>query len=92
MEPNQESAIVEMTCMEVRSLSTDYLEGSLGLGTYVRVDAHLDHCRHCCAIYDGIRNVVAMLGSDDFFPVPRGLDERLRDVLAGDSDAENGVI
>jgi Putative zinc-finger len=55
MEPNAESAIVEMTCIEVRALGADYLEGSLALGTYVRLDAHLAQCRHCSAIFDGVR-------------------------------------
>jgi len=90
MEPSAESAIVEMTCIEVRALSADYLEGSLELGAYVRVDAHLDHCRHCSAIYDGVRNVVALLGSDDLFQVPRGLDERLHEVLIRSGDARAG--
>jgi anti-sigma factor RsiW len=81
MERNQQSAIVEMTCMQVRALIVDYLDGNLGLDEYIRVDAHLDHCDHCSAIFDGVRNVVVLLGSDELFQVPSGLDERLHDEL-----------
>ena len=81
MERNQHSAIVEMTCMEVRGRSVDYLDGNLSLDVYIRVDAHLAHCGHCSAIYDGIRNVVALLASDELFEIPAGLDERLQDLL-----------
>jgi hypothetical protein len=88
MERNQHSAIVEMTCMEVRGRSVDYLDGNLSLDVYIRVDAHLEHCGHCSAIYDGIRNVVALLASDELFQIPAGLDERLQDALMGSSNSE----
>ena len=72
MERNQHSAMVEITCTEVRALIVDYLDGNLGLDGYIRADAHLDHCRHCSAIYDGVRNVIALLASDELFQVPVG--------------------
>jgi hypothetical protein len=88
MERNQHPAIIEMTCVEVRTLSVDYIDGNLGLDIYIRVDAHLEHCAHCSAIYDGIRNVVALLTSDELFEIPAGLDERLQDALMGSSNSE----
>ena len=89
MERDQQSAVVEMTCTQVRALIVDYLEGDLGLDGYIRVDAHLDHCDHCLSIYDGVRNVVALLASDDLFQVPCGLDARLYDLLVGSSGANS---
>ena len=77
MEPIRESDVIEISCVEVRTLTSRYLDGDLDLDTYVRVDAHLDHCRQCSAIYDGMRNVVGLLGSDKVFPSPAGLEERL---------------
>ena len=88
MERNQHSAIVEMTCMEVRGRSVDYLDGNLSLDAYIRVDTHLKHCGHCSAIYDGIRNVIALLASEELFEVPAGLGERLQDSLMESSDTE----
>ena len=81
MKREEQSAIVEMTCMEVRTLNVAYLDGNLSLEANIRVDAHLKHCRHCSAIYDGIRNVVALLASDELFEIPAGLDGRLQDSL-----------
>jgi predicted anti-sigma-YlaC factor YlaD len=83
MERHRESAIVELSCMEVRTLNADYLEGELGLDTYIRVDAHLEHCRHCSAIYDGIRNVVSLLGSEELFQAPDQMEGRLYEALTG---------
>ena len=74
MERNGKFDVVEMSCVEVRKLTSRYLDGDLDLD--VRVDAHLDHCGHCSAIYRGIRNVVALLGSDEVFPSPAGIQER----------------
>ena len=78
-----------MTCIQVRALIVDYLEGDVGLDGYIRVDAHLGHCDHCSSIYDGVRNVVALLASDDLFEVPSGLDVRLSDLLARSSSANS---
>jgi predicted anti-sigma-YlaC factor YlaD len=88
MECHRESAIVEISCMEVRMLNEDYLEGDLGLDRYIRVDAHLKVCRHCSAIYEGIRNVIALLGSDQLFEPPNGLDERFYEMLIESGGAE----
>jgi len=85
MEREEQSVTVEMTCMEVRFLNVEYIDGNLSLDTYIRVDAHLQHCRHCSAIYDGIRNVVALLATNELFEVPAGLGERLQDSLTASS-------
>lgn len=87
MKGNVQSAIVEMSCMEVRSLNAHYLEGDLGVESYVRVDAHLKQCRHCSAIYDGIRNIVALLGSDELFKAPIGFDGKLYHALMRSGEA-----
>ena len=43
MERDEQSAIVELTCVEVRKLNVAYLDGNLSLDEYIRVDAHLEH-------------------------------------------------
>lgn len=75
--PNRQSAVVEMSCVEVRRLMNDYLEGDLELEAYVRVDAHLEECDHCSALYKGVLNVVSLLGSGEVFPLPEGIEGRL---------------
>ena len=83
MKSNEQLAIVEMTCMEVRALSVDYLEGDLGLDVYIRIDTHLEKCGHCLAVYDGMRNVVELLASDKLFKVPDGLEESIYNRVIG---------
>ena len=51
---------------------------------FVRVDAHLEHCNHCAAIYDGVRNIVALLGSEEAFKLPARLGDRRLAVRAFD--------
>jgi len=74
---NRQSVVVEMSCVEVRRLINQYLDGDLELEAYVRVDAHLDECRHCSALYSGVRNVISLLGSGEVFPLPQKVERRL---------------
>jgi hypothetical protein len=83
MQPNEQPAIIAITCMEVRALSVDYFDGDLRLDGYIRIDAHLQQCPHCSAIYNGLRNVVELLASDGLFPVPDGLDEHIYKAVIG---------
>lgn len=87
MKGNVPSAIVAMSCMEVRALNLDYLEGDLGLDGYVRVDVHLSQCQHCSAIYDGIRNIVALVSADELFKLPDSFDKELYETLMGPGGA-----
>jgi predicted anti-sigma-YlaC factor YlaD len=89
MFPGQE-AIIEMHCKEVRRLIVDYLDGELDLETLIRIDAHIEHCDQCRAIVDGVRDVVALLGSEDAFVIPDDLRDRLFDLLPGHQDSSSG--
>jgi predicted anti-sigma-YlaC factor YlaD len=55
----------------------DYIDGDLELEGYVRVDAHLDECDHCAALYKGVLNVVSLLGSGEIYPLPQEIQHRL---------------
>jgi predicted anti-sigma-YlaC factor YlaD len=83
MYPEEPSAVVEMHCRAVRRVMVEYLDGDVDLETFVRVDAHLEHCNHCSAIFDGVRNIVALLGSEEAFQLPAGLSGRLYERLMG---------
>jgi predicted anti-sigma-YlaC factor YlaD len=77
MSPNRQSAVVEMSCVQVRRLISDYLDGDLELEAYVRIDLHLAECAHCAALHDGVRNVISLLGSGEVFPLPQAMESRL---------------
>ena len=83
MKSNEQLAIVEIACTEVRTMSVDYLEGDLSLDAFIRIDAHLKHCGRCSAVYDGMRNVVELLASDELFELPDGLEESIYNKVIG---------
>ena len=83
MNPEEQPAVAEIHCRAVREVIVEYFDGDADLETFVRVDAHLEQCNHCTAIYDGVRNIVALLGSEEAFQLPDGLGDRLYDRLMG---------
>ena len=69
--------VVEIACDEVRRELIEYMEGDLKPDLRLRIDEHLDHCEHCTAIYDGVRNVVALVGAQGSIELPKGFSLRL---------------
>jgi anti-sigma factor (TIGR02949 family) len=69
--------IVEIDCYEARRELVDYMEGDLAPELRAQIDRHLENCRHCTAVYDGVRNVVRLLGSEGAFELPQGFSQRL---------------
>ena len=69
--------IVEIDCYEARRELIDYMEGDLAPELRAQIDRHLENCRHCTAVYDGVRNVVRLLGSEGAFELPQGFSQRL---------------
>lgn len=69
---------VEISCRQVvRELST-YIEQDVDPFLRAQIEAHLRNCAHCTAIYDGIRNVITLMGDDRSFELPAGFSQRLR--------------
>ncbi len=69
--------IVEIDCYETRRELVDYLEGDLTPELRAQINRHLENCRHCTAVYDGVRNVVQLLGNEDAIDLPEGFSRRL---------------
>jgi predicted anti-sigma-YlaC factor YlaD len=74
---SRERKIVELDCEEVRSELSNYLDCDLTAEMRLRIDDHLRQCAHCAAIYDGVRNVVRLLGDEKIIDLPTGFSERL---------------
>ena len=79
-------SIVEMNCKEVCRELVNYTEGDLTFGLAERIEQHLKNCRHCTAVYDGVRNVVTLLGDQTAFALPQGFSQRLYRKLVAHSD------
>ena len=68
---------IEIDCYQVRQELSDYLEGDLTPQLRVQIEEHLQTCEHCRAVYDGLRNIVRLLGDDEVIELPEGFSQRL---------------
>jgi predicted anti-sigma-YlaC factor YlaD len=68
---------IEIDCYEVRRELVNYMEDDIEAELRARIDAHLQNCHHCTAVYDGVRNVVALLGNQQSIDLPGGFSQRL---------------
>ncbi len=74
---SQNSNIVEIDCYQVRRELSDYLEGDVSPELRLRIEEHLQTCDHCRAVYDGLRNIVRLLGDEEAIELPEGFSRRL---------------
>jgi anti-sigma factor (TIGR02949 family) len=68
---------MEIDCYQVRRALSEYLEGDLTPQLRLQIEEHLQSCSHCRAVYDGLRNVVRLLGDKKVIELPRGFSQRL---------------
>jgi anti-sigma factor (TIGR02949 family) len=71
------SGVIEIDCYTVRRELSDYLDGDLANDLLEQVERHLQHCKHCTAVYDGLRNVVKLLADGRALELPVGFSQRL---------------
>jgi hypothetical protein len=74
---SRKSRTVEIDCYQVRRELSDYIEGDLTPELRVQIEDHLERCRHCTAVYDGMKNIVRLLGDEKAIELPKGFSERL---------------
>jgi hypothetical protein len=68
-----------MTCQELTTLVTDYLEGRMRLGERLRFQLHLGLCHNCRAHLRQMRHTLRVVGRLPAAPLPDGVrDELLR--------------
>ncbi len=75
------SAVTTIDCDRVRDELSNYLEADLPLQLRLRIDKHLQDCDRCAAVYDGVRNVLRLLGDARVIELPEGFSRRLRQRL-----------
>jgi len=66
-----------MTCEEVWRDISDYIDEDLDPIQRAALDEHFAQCRHCTAIVEGTRNVIALYRDERFLAPPDGFHERL---------------
>jgi predicted anti-sigma-YlaC factor YlaD len=69
---------MELTCAEVLRELSSYMDHDVTAELRARIDAHVRACGGCRAVYDGVRNVLTLVGSHEVIVLPPGFGERLR--------------
>lgn len=77
-----ERIIVEISCVEVWRQISDYVDDDVDPETKARLELHFEHCRHCKAILDGTRNIVALIGDEQTFAFDDAVSGRISSGLA----------
>jgi predicted anti-sigma-YlaC factor YlaD len=67
----------EITCQEVRRELSNYMEEDVGPALRARIEAHVRACGGCRAVYDGVRNILRLVGGGEVLELPQGFSQRL---------------
>jgi len=70
-----------INCENVWRESSSYIEGEIEPGLRAAIDEHLQSCKRCAAVLDGLRNVVDLYGDERMAEVPLGYGQRLHQTL-----------
>ena len=73
--------IVEISCFEVWRRISDFVDDDVEPELRQRLEFHFGRCKHCKALLDGTRNVVALVGDEHAFELPRETSERITSAL-----------
>lgn len=70
-----------ISCQEVWRDVSDYIDEDLDPLQQARLGQHFAECRHCAALLDGLRNVIALYRDERVLSPPDGFHERLHQKL-----------
>jgi len=68
---------LEISCRQVWKEISNYCDGEVNEELRQRIAMHLDNCKHCRAVYDGLRNTVTLVADDHALELPSELSTRL---------------
>jgi predicted anti-sigma-YlaC factor YlaD len=69
--------MILITCEQVQREVSNYMEDDMTPELRRRVEDHVRTCGGCKAIYDGVRNVIALVGNQGVIELPQGFSIRL---------------
>ena len=70
-----------MSCESVRRELSSFLDDGIQPPLREAIERHLQSCRHCAALYDSTRNMLALLRDERLVEIPAGYSERLHAFL-----------
>lgn len=68
---------MQISCREVRRELANYMEDDIAEELRLRIEQHFLRCDGCSALYDGLRQVIYLVGESDLIELPIGLSQRL---------------
>ena len=68
---------LQLSCAEIRRELSNYFENEISQELRLRIDQHVMECKGCRALYDGVRNVIQLVGREAVIELPPGLSQRL---------------
>jgi len=77
-------------CEDVWREISNYLDGDLDPALNRAMEQHFSECRHCTALRNGVRNVVALYGDEKLFTLPANFDPRLHRRLDRQIEGQRG--
>ena len=78
---SERKTIVEISCFEVWRQISDFVDDDVEPELKERLEFHFGRCKHCKALLDGTRNVVALVGDEHAFELSRETSERITSAL-----------
>ena len=70
-----------MNCKKAINQITGYLDGNLDEELKKVLEAHLDGCHHCHAVFDTTKKTIELYCDGKFFPLPDDVRTRLHEAL-----------
>ena len=79
---DQLERIILISCAGMRQELSNYIENEVTPELRFRIETHLRFCPECKAVFDGMRNVLALIRARDVIELPAGFSLRLYRRLA----------
>ena len=69
----------DLSCMKMRQMSSDFLEGTLGSKDLWKFNYHAERCSGCSAFVSSLRASIQILNTLPKMEAPEDLKQRLRE-------------
>jgi hypothetical protein len=77
----------DLSCLKMRQMSSEYLEGTLGPKFLWEFTYHSERCKGCSAFISSLRASIQVLNTLPQMEAPEDLKRRLREQFHGEGNA-----
>ncbi|HWR14705.1 MAG TPA: zf-HC2 domain-containing protein [Terriglobales bacterium] len=68
---------LQIGCLEVLRELSNYIDHDVSPELRSQIESHVQECHSCRAVFDGMSNIVRLVGSADVIELPLGFSRRL---------------